>query len=186
MPSSLKTPTIVAPRSASRRASASTRCLRVSIGTARPPLTWTSRWSRFLTVLSRGQSNGVMLISLPAAQPPGRPHSLAAPVVIALLQLEAINRWRYYLADRSNEELAELITSLTEPGPSPEPDDSVDNDSVDNDARKGTAPIPRPPPPPPGPIGIVDFEFSMSTKSRGLNGSLNVRYTRISCPWICP
>ena len=41
---------------------------------------------------------------------------------------------------------------------------------MDNDARKGTAPIPRPPPPPPGPIGIVDFEFSMSTKSRGLNG----------------
>jgi hypothetical protein len=104
------------------------------------------------------------------------------PVVIALLQLEAINRWRYYLADRSNEELAELITSLTEPGPSPEPDDSVDNDSVDNDARKGTAPIPRPPPPPPGPIGIVDFEFSMSTKSRGLNGSLNVRYTKNLLP----
>ena len=54
MPSSLKTPTIVAPKSASRRASASTRCLRVSIGTARPPLTWTSRWSRFLTFLGSG------------------------------------------------------------------------------------------------------------------------------------
>jgi hypothetical protein len=61
----LKTPTIVAPRSDSRRASASTRCLRVSIGTARPPLTWTSRWSRFLMVLRSGTTWNQM--SRPAA-----------------------------------------------------------------------------------------------------------------------
>src|SRR5712692_1408411 len=54
MPSSYKTPVSVAPRPARRPASASSRRLRVSIGSARPPLAWISRWSRFLTDLRSG------------------------------------------------------------------------------------------------------------------------------------
>ena len=45
---------MVAPRQTSRLALASTCCLRVWIGTVRPPLAWMSRCSRFLTALASG------------------------------------------------------------------------------------------------------------------------------------
>src|SRR5262249_12657562 len=48
---------MVAPRPASRLASAWTRFLRVSIGSVRSPLAWMSRCSRFLTTLASGKLN---------------------------------------------------------------------------------------------------------------------------------
>src|SRR5260370_11978574 len=53
-PSGLGRPTGRAPRPARGPASASTRCLRVWIGTARPPLTPISRCSRLLPALRSG------------------------------------------------------------------------------------------------------------------------------------
>src|ERR1700683_3449897 len=83
--SSLRSLSSVAPRSRSRRASASTRFFRVSIGRSRPPLAWTSMWSRLLVVLRSGTTwiqmrgpapSGSMMQSVPRpSQDSGSPTS---------------------------------------------------------------------------------------------------------------